>query len=96
MTTSKRKGDRKLWKTTYLLDMLYNNRLGTDVLSTSLKPAIADRLLLRLHDAAIIGRGQQALQPHGLVVVNVRAYYTDSHVFVHGIIAILSSFRQEI
>ena len=72
--------------------MLYNNRLGIDVLSTSLKPAIADRLLLRLHDAAIIGRGQQALQPHGLAVVNVRAYYTDSHVLVHGIIVFCRVF----
>ena len=76
--------------------MLYNNRLEINVLSTSWKPTLADRLLLRLHDAAIIGRGLQALQPHGLAVVNVRAYYTDSHVFVHGTIAILSSFRQEI
>ena len=84
MPTSKRKGDRKLWKTTYLLDMIYGNRLGINVLSTSLKPAIADRLLLRLHDAAIIGCGQQALQPHGLAVVNVRAYYADSHVLVYG------------
>ena len=64
--------------------MLYNNRLGLDVLSTSWKPTLADRLLLRLHDAAIIGRGQQALQPHELAVVNVRAYYTDSHVLVYG------------
>ena len=76
--------------------MIYGNRLGINVLSTSWNPTLADRLILRLHDAAIIGCGQQALQPHGLAVVNVRAYYTDSHVFVPGIIAILSSFRQEI
>jgi len=76
--------------------MIYGNWLGIDVLSTSWKPAVADRLLLRLHDAAIIGRGQQALQPHGRAVVNVRAYYTDTHVLVYGIVVVLSSFRQEI
>lgn len=80
----------------FIFYKLCNSRLGYIVLSTSWKPAVADRLFLRLHGAAIIGRGQHALQPHGLAVVNVRAYYTDSHVFVPGIIAILSSFRQEI
>ena len=44
------------------------------------------RLLLRFHDAASVGRGLHALQPHALAVVSARALGVVEHARVHSTI----------
>ena len=50
------------------------------------KPTVDGRLLLRFHDAASVGRGLHALQPHALAVVSARALGIVAYVRVHSTI----------
>jgi len=50
------------------------------------KPTADGRLLLRFHDAASVGRGLHALQPHALAVVSARALGVVEHARVRSAI----------